>query len=442
MRPAILLIGVLLLSVQTAQAWNVTNTYATQGAGIKDCGAPPQNVWTQISADNAGYPCDASSVLGVFLCECDANPNPQPPAVPCPDPVLDYWSYIIHGSATFGTQVELRASESCADSDTCAGSGTSITLQKPTEVNFINEAVQPNDVMVTQLAAYTSGQPLQPPTPPAGSTWTEITNTGTSAEQEWVFYHIAQSSEPSSYTWTFDTSVVAAAGGIADYANVNTSNPVGSVNAAFNSNSTNISCPSINATANQQALCFMATFAGIDATSSDWGIPSSFPGLFLANRWQFEYPAQTPPPPLPPPGLIDAAFFDQPIKDTGTFNPPAAIPQPADNAVISVALNPAQGPPPVSTVEVRTYVGPQQPGNSCTGIGTSTLTCTGYTLLEDSTYAMPASNSINVPFDAAEFNLKSHINPYDGNFQAFYVFAMPTGGSVSCGNSYITHESN
>ena len=432
MRLAILVFGVLLLSVQAVLAEDVTNAYTTQGGGIKDCGAPPPGVWTQISADNAGY--STPDGLGGL---CNTIPGYMPPTYLCDQDFLndlDYWSYIIHGNATFGTQVELRASESCADSGTCAGSGTSITLQKPTAVNGIFEAVQPNDVMVTQLTAYTSGQPLQPPTPPAGSTWTQITNTGTSTEQEWVFYRIAGSSEPSSYTWTFDTTVEAAAGGIADYANVSTSAPVAGVNAKFTSNSTTITCPSVNPSAKEQSLCFMATFSGID-TSGDWGIASGFPGLYLAQRWRFEYPPPTS-------GLIDAAFFDQPIKDTGSYTVTATIPQSADNAGISVALQPA--PPTVSTVEVRTYVG----AGICTGGGSTTISCSpagNVKLLEDSTYAVPASNSINVPFDAAEFNLPSHASGQGqggGNWQTFYIFAKPTGGSVSCANSYITHESN
>jgi hypothetical protein len=433
MRPVILLIGVLLLSVQAVSAEDVTNAYTDQGGGIKDCGAPPPGVWTQIVSDNAGYPCDASP-LGVFLCDCDAMPSL------CAQADLDYWSYIVHGNVTLGTQVELRASESCADINppTCANSGTSISLPEPVEVNGIFESVQPNDVMVTQLAAYTSGQPLQPPTPPAGSTWTQITSTGTSTEQEWVFYHIAGSSEPSSYTWTFDTTVVGAAGGIADYANASTANPVGAVNTTFAPNSNNTACPLINATVNEQALCFMATFAGIDPSNLT-GLSVGFPGLVL--RWLFDYPV--PPPPPPPPPLIDAAFLDRAVRDTGSFTVAGNISPAADNAGISVALNPAPGPRTVSTVEVRTYIGYASiQAEDC--MGGSTVTCgPHFQLLEDSTYAMPAANSINVPFDAAEFNLPSHrSSPGDGNYQAFYVFAKPTGGTVSCGDSYLTHESN
>lgn len=426
MRPAILLLGVLLLSAQAVLAEDVTNTYTDQGGGDKDCGAPPPGVWTQISADNAGYPCGASP-LGVFLCDCDAMPSL------CAQADLDYWSYIVHGHVTLGTQVEMRASDSCADSGTCAGSSTSITLQKPTEVNGIFEAVQPNDIMVTQLTAYTSGTPLQPPTPPAGSTWTQITSTGMSAEQEWVFYHIAGSSEPSSYTWTFDTTVEAAAGGIADYANVNTSNPWNTSGGVFSSNSTTITCPSVNATANEQLLCFMATFTGIDPGNLT-GLSTGFPGLILGERWLLEYPSS-------PPGLIDAALFDEPIKDTGTYSVIPNISPSADNAGISVTLNPAPGSRTVSTVEVQTYIGGG--GGICQSQG-STVTCApGYKLLEDSTYAMPAANSLTLPFDAAEFNLPSHASmPGDGNFQAFYVFAKPTGGTVSCADSYITHETN
>jgi hypothetical protein len=438
MRPLILLIGVLLLSVRPALAWNVTNSYSTQGGGNKDCGAPPPGVWTQIIADNAGYPCYAmpGSNPPIFLCEPGGAND------------LDYWSYIVHGNVTFDTQIELRAA---SDPAAGVGTGTSITLSMPTSVNGIYEQYQPNDVLVTQLAAYTSGAPLSAPTPPEGSMWTQITSKGTSTEQEWLFYHIAGSQEPSEYTWTFDTPVVAAAGGIADYANVNTSDPIGSVGAAFNLQSTTMTCPAISLSVNQEYSCSMATFADSIYPYCWQTSPNfTFPGLFLGVRWLFEYPPPSPIPSCPPGytndmyGLVDAVFIDQPVRNAGSgsiLN--ATMTTAADNAVISAALNPITGPRTVSSVEVRTYVGPQGEGN-CTGGGTSTVTCpAGYKLLEDSTYAMPASNSINVPFDAPEFDLASYAStPGDGNYQAFYVFAMPTGGSVSCGVSYLTHESN
>jgi hypothetical protein len=425
---AILLVGLLLTPAQLLLAWDVTNTYTNQGGGDKDCGAPPPGVWTEVSSDNAGYPC-GESAEGVYLCECDAM------NAACSMPALDYWSYIVHGSMTFGTQIELRASESCADSGSCANGGPSITLSQPTQVNGISEAVQPNDVMITQLAAYTSGQPLQPPTPPAGSTWTEIANSGSSAEdeEEWAFYHIAGSSEPATYTWTFNTNVEAAVGGIAAYAGVSTTSPIASSSAVFAFNSTTIACPAVSAGTNQQALCLMATFAGVP---TNWNVmPNlSAPGLFLGERWLLEFPQS-------PPDQIDAAFIDQPIKqNTPEYTVTANIPQSADNGGISVLLSPAAGPPTVSTVEVRTYVGGG--GGVCTG--GSTVTCDpGHPLVEDSTYPMPTANSINVPFDAAEFNLPSHYSTVgDENFQVFYVFAKPTGGSVSCADIYITHETN
>ncbi len=432
MRPVILLIGVLLLSVQPVLAWDVTNAYSNQGGGNKDCGAPPPGVWTQIIADNAEYPCYANS-NGIYFCEQGGGND------------LDGWSYIVHGDVTFDTQIELRAASAPPAG---VGPGTSIPLAMPTSVNSISEQYQPNDVLVTQLAAYTSGASLEAPTPPAGSTWTLITSTGTSTEQEWLFYHIAGSSEPSEYTWTFNTTVEAAAGGIADYANVSTSNPIGGVGASFTPNSgtppQTITCPALNVSANQQFLCAMATFAGIP--TGNWGTSPylGFPGVFFGERWLFEYP-YVPPPATPVPGLIDVALFDQPIRDAaGSETATANISPSADNAVISAALNPATGARQVSTVEVRTYVGPGNPpasGGTCTG--GSTVTCSqGFKLLEDSTYAMPASNSLNVPFDAPEFNLQSYNSAGIGNWQAFYVFAMPTGGTVSCGDSYRTYESN
>ncbi len=102
------------------------------------------------------------------------------------------------------------------------------------------------------------------------------------------------------------------------------------------------------------------------------------------------------------------------------------------------------GPPsssaPATELEVQTYIGGD--GMVCTG-GTI-VTCTGSSrLAEDSTYAVPALND-TVPFAAAETLLPAYLSaPGDGNFQKFYVFAQPIGGSIKCtANNYVTEEHN
>ncbi len=105
-----------------------------------------------------------------------------------------------------------------------------------------------------------------------------------------------------------------------------------------------------------------------------------------------------------------------------------------------MTFGPSSSGAPATEVEVQTYIGGD--GMVCTG-GT-TVTCTGSSrLAEDSTYAVPPLN-VTVPFAAAETLLAGYLSaPGDGNFQKFYVFAQPMGGSIKCtANNYVTEEHN
>ena len=102
------------------------------------------------------------------------------------------------------------------------------------------------------------------------------------------------------------------------------------------------------------------------------------------------------------------------------------------------------GPPSSGTsaaeVEVQTYIG----GNGMVCTGGTTVSCRGSSrLAEDSTYTVPPLSD-TIPFAAAETLLPAYLSaPGDGNFQKFYVFAQPIGGSISCtANNYVTEEHN
>jgi len=92
-----------------------------------------------------------------------------------------------------------------------------------------------------------------------------------------------------------------------------------------------------------------------------------------------------------------------------------------------------------SSVEVQTYIG----GNGISCNGGRTVTCTGsYILVEDSTYSAGTTTE-SIPFDMGEFLLAAHDSGGGSNFQAYYVFGKPIGGSLQCvSNIYSTTEHN
>jgi hypothetical protein len=105
-----------------------------------------------------------------------------------------------------------------------------------------------------------------------------------------------------------------------------------------------------------------------------------------------------------------------------------------------VTLAPPTSGTTASSIEVKTYIGGNQ--IACT-LGSS-VTCTGsYTLVEDSTYAVSATMSESIPFDMGEFLLAPHDSGGGSNYQAYFVFGKPIGGSVRClSNLYTTTEHN
>jgi len=185
-----------------------------------------------------------------------------------------------------------------------------------------------NDVLIAQLAAYSTSVSVQA-NPPAG--WTQIFSKSSSNgyEREWIFYHVAGSSEPSGYNWQFNrlgTVVSGAAGGIAAYYNVNTANPIDVSNGQFNATSTTIKATSLTTTvANDQLLCFMTSFAGLPP--SNW---TALP-FAMATQWIVESVGTT----------IDVGYFDQALGVAGVVPSKTATIPAADNVGILVALRPA-----------------------------------------------------------------------------------------------------
>ncbi len=198
---------------------------------------------------------------------------------------------------------------------------TSITLAKPV-------TAVAGDVLVAQVAAYSSSVSILAGAPKG---WTQAISKSSpnGREREWIFFHVVGQTEPSNYKFVFNKGgsvVVGAAGGIADYYNVNTTTPIDVSNGQFNASSTTIKATSMTSTAtNDRLLCFMTTFAGV--SPGNWtNLPSGMNTDYIA-----ESSGQN----------IDAAFFDQALSAVGTISSKTASISPAaDNIGILVALRP------------------------------------------------------------------------------------------------------
>lgn len=120
------------------------------------------------------------------------------------------------------------------ESASSAGNAATASLQIPKP-----SPLTAGDVMVASVNVKTA------PTITAPSGWTlvRIDKNGT-AEEQAVYTHVAQASEPASYTWTF-ASAKAAAGGIAAFSGVDTTNPVDTSSGRTGGSSTSIVAPSV-----------------------------------------------------------------------------------------------------------------------------------------------------------------------------------------------------
>jgi hypothetical protein len=142
---------------------------------------------------------------------------------------------------------------------------------------------QPGDLMIAQIAVRGgSGQSI---TAPAGWSLVRSDFSGSSIIQA-IYSHAVSSSEPSTYTWTFNSGNDAA-GGIADFvgaAGVDVSNGEG------NASSTSITAPGtvIPATSsNDHLLCLFATAGGVApttpaGTTKEWSFRAVSYGIGVA----------------------------------------------------------------------------------------------------------------------------------------------------------------
>jgi hypothetical protein len=107
-----------------------------------------------------------------------------------------------------------------------------------------------------------------------------------------------------------------------------------------------------------------------------------------------------------------------------------------------VTFGPPSGGTPATSLQIQVYIGSQGGGAICSG-GNIVTCAPSYKLVESTTIAVTEYNE-SFRFSALELGLApSYSTPGDGNFQAFYVFAEPVGGTVQCtDNIYATTEHN
>lgn len=162
-------------------------------------------------------------------------------------------------------QIALRSPSVTASN----GSGaSSITMNIPTNV-------QQGDVEVSQIVVRGSATTITPPTG-----WTLIRRDNTaSAMAVGLYYKIAGSSEPASYTFNFNSTQQAVAG-VTAYSGVSTTNPVDASSGQYNDTVSAMTAPSVTTTkANDRLLWFGA----VTVYSSTIAPPSGMTNEYAVN---------------------------------------------------------------------------------------------------------------------------------------------------------------
>jgi hypothetical protein len=138
--------------------------------------------------------------------------------------------------------------------------GSTLTIGLPA-------GTQSGDVMVAHVIVQTAGNTI---TAPAG--WNLVLRQdSTSSISTASYVHIAGSSEPASYTWSFGTAGQAS-GGIASYIGVDTTTPVDASHAQYNASTGNVNNSGVTTTTANDMLVYAA---GITVATSV-NVPAGF----------------------------------------------------------------------------------------------------------------------------------------------------------------------
>jgi len=250
------------------------------------------------------------------------TPTPTPTSTPTPTPPP--------------AGITLRAA---ATGNNGAG-GSTLTIGLPAGTTS-------GDVMVAHVIVQTANNTITPP-----ATWKLVLRQDSSSAISTASYvHIAGSSEPASYTWSFGTAGQAS-GGIASYIGVDTINPVDVANAQYNASSSNVDNSGVTTTVANDMLVYAV---GI-AVQTTVNVPAGF-----IEEWSVTSNSST------TSEMSQELFASIGATGTihGTHNGGAN-----SNITMLIALKPAgtTSPPPTGSITLRAAA----TGNN--GAGGSTLT--------------------------------------------------------------------
>lgn len=137
---------------------------------------------------------------------------------------------------------------------------TTITIPRST-------SVVAGDFMIAQVAMRPSSPTIAPP---SGWTFIRRDNSSTNRITTALYYKFATASEPTSYTWTFSTSLITS-GGIVAYRGVDPTTPIDAHSGRVNASGCTLTANSVTTTRANDMLVFIG---GFDDDSSDLIAPS------------------------------------------------------------------------------------------------------------------------------------------------------------------------
>jgi Protein of unknown function (DUF1565) len=391
---------------------------------------------------------DAGTSIGAPATDIDGNPRPQGKGYdigPCeygsssPTPTPTPTSTAPTPTPQPGGEsIALRAAAS-ANNGT---GGSTLTIDLPA-------GTQRGDVLVALVVVRTAGNVI---TPPEG--WNLVLRQDSSSSISTASYvHVAGSSEPASYSWSFETAGQAS-GGIASYIGVDSSTPVDASHAQYNRSSSNVDNSGVTTTTANDMLVYAV---GI-TTATTVNVPAGF-----SQQWQTTSSSSTT-------SEMSQQTYSS-IGATGTIHGTQNGGS-RSNITHLIALKPAEvaitatptpTPPPTPTpTPIRSTPTPQPGGgsialraaassNNDTGGSTLTIDLPAGTQRGDVLVALvvvrTAGNTITAPAgwklvlrqdSAASISTASYVKVAGSSEPASYTWSFGTAGQASGGiASYI-----
>ena len=221
------------------------------------------------------------------------------------------------------------------------GSGT-LSLSKPSGTTA-------SDVLIAHVVV--RGASKTSITPPSGWQLVRRDNT-TGSIGVAIYYKVAGSSEPSSYSFSF-SSYDDASGGIAAYSGVDTASPIDASSGKYNSDSSTMTAPSVTTTTPSDMLLFF----GAVTTSASVTPPSG-----MTEKWEAMNS-----------GLTTSEMAQQLLTSSGSTGNKTGSHSASGNSNISqlVALRPASGMTPVTTDDPEPTTPPTSEETTITKIVTA-----------------------------------------------------------------------